>query len=421
MTERPPTRQVPVLWVITDQLPYPARNGITLPIFHYLEGLAASYRLRLVLLTDIHNQPQSCNLAENEARFGVILQIDLHRRDPLARLWNEIRGKEMFQHGWEAPYPIDVSGYERPDAILVSPMSAVAKWRRARVTGLRRIVPALAAVNDCTTAEYYFRGQAQVGAFRYRLKGAIDRFRSRLIGPIEQTLLAPYTSVFLQTQRDRELMARLVSDQTAARVVLAPNGVAESYLAIEPRPAGKVVFVGELSGEYASIVHWLVKEVWPLAAPANARAELVIVGRGASPELRLLMRGAARVVHLEYVPDLSTVYKEAMIAISPVFKGFGLINKTLEAMACGVPVVGGAEAFNGIAGFQPDIHGVVCGKRSTAEFAKALTPLMASRTLRDKTGRAGRLLVAGQFHWPATVQRLSQEIRQALVHEHLDP
>lgn len=404
---------LPLLWCVTDQLPFPPRNGITLPVFHYLEGLRGSHELRLILLHAADQPPQATELERNVQRFGPVVCVPLRRAPKWRRLLDEVRCREMFQHGWLTDRPSQpLAALAAPQALLVSPMSAVAKWRACAALPAQAGLVRLAAVNDCTTAEYYFRGQTQVGGGSQRLKGWLDRLRSHWIGRIERTLLAPYQTVLLQTERDRTLMAELVGPQTAAKVVLAPNGVAESCLSVQPIASHKLVFVGELSGEYAGIARWLVQDVWPALAVGQPQAALVLVGKGASVELRQLMAATPGVIHLDFVADLNDVYRDAMLAISPVFKGFGLINKTLEAMACGLPVVGGMAAFNGIAGFEPGRHGVVCQQRTTAEFVKALRQLMADPERRAQTGAAARALIAGQFKWATT---------QALLRRQLDP
>lgn len=400
---------LPLLWVVTDQLPYPPRNGITLPVFNYLKGLGETHRIRLILLVAGATSVQDVSLTANEELFGPVTVVPLTRKPKLARVFGELSCREMFQHGWEskgAPLAFD----PQPDAILVSPMSAVAKWRALHKVDVPLDIVQVAAVNDCTTAEYYYRGQTQIGHWKHLLKSRLDRIRSGLIGRIERKLLQPYRTVFLQTARDRELMAVLVGADVAQKVVIAPNGVAKKYSEVVSRDRQNVVFVGELSGEYGDIVYWLVNEVWPAVLNIDNEAVLQIVGRGASDELKTKIANTVRVQHVEYVDDLASVYAEAMVAICPVFKGFGLINKTLEAMACGVPVVGGIAAFNGIPGFQANVHGAVCATRTTKDFVATLSSLLNEPSMRKQIGSAGRQLVAGRFSWDATTELIDRAL-----------
>lgn len=50
----------------------------------------------------------------------------------------------------------------------------------------------------------------------------------------------------------------------------------------------------------------------------------------------------------EYQEDLTHFYRSNKVNISPVFKNYGLINKTVEAMASKTTVLGDLAAFNGV-------------------------------------------------------------------------
>lgn len=407
----------PTLLVVTDQLPYPPRNGITLPVYNYLLGLRAGHTVRLLLLVDTAAPPDAAALAENERLFGPIALFYLRRQPRLARVLGELSGQEMYQHGWRpvrgAPQPVLAA----VDALLVSPVSALAKWRAARLPLTVRGAVRIAALNDCTAAEYYCRAGQMPGGLASQLKGWLDRLRSRQIGRIERALVAPYSDLLLQTRVDVGFMRRLVAPQAAARARLAPNGVRREYFALEPDAGNDcVIFVAELSGEYAVIAHWLVSEVWPQVLQRSGVGRLMVVGKGASPALRAAMAEQPRLSHTTFVPDLGTVYGAAAIALSPVFKGFGLINKTLEAMAAAVPVVGGAAAFNGIDAFVAGQHGLAC-RRSTAEFVDAIVALLGDPQRRLALGLAGRALVAQDFRWERTVATIVGLLPPRLPHE----
>lgn len=400
-------KQIYDILIVTDQLPYPPRNGITLPVYNYAVGLMETQRVKLIFLADCNSPPTPDALAKNESIFGHVLVVYLSRRGKLIRMAREIAHVEMYQHGWVlAEKNFDI-GSLQADTLIASPMSAVAKWH---ATGLHNTVDcrlSIAAVNDCTTAEYFFREEQGFGGVKSIIKGMMHRLRSLQIAKIEAKLLAPYGHILLQTSKDQHLMGQLVSKETASRVVTVPNGVRADYFDLSPSPKnGNILFVAELSGEYSSIAKWLVDELWPEVLKQHPECQLVIVGKGASDNLKNTLRSAKNITHIEFVDDLAQLYREAMIVLSPIFKGYGLINKTLEAMAMSVPVVGGMAAFNGIQGFQPGIHGEACKTKNTAEFVTAISQLISDPVRRDAIGAAGRKLLQQQFRWEFAVDKL---------------
>jgi glycosyltransferase involved in cell wall biosynthesis len=140
---------------------------------------------------------------------------------------------------------------------------------------------------------------------------------------------------------------------------------------------------------------------------------LTIVGRNPSARLRACMAEAQGVEHIEFAGDLASVYRHAGVVWSPVFKGFGLINKTLEAMASGLAVVGGAAAFNGIQGFVAGTHGVGLATPNPTEFAQQTIALLESPASSAAMGQAARRLIKGQFNWERTVAAVRAAFEQA--------
>lgn len=399
----------PTLWLVTDQLPDPPRNGITLPLYHLGLRLMQQHPLRLVLLEDEAAPPTPQALARNEARFGPVQRIVLRRRGRAVRALAELRGREMYQHGWRLAGPAAPPAVGADDRLLVAPMSAVAAWDACGLAAQVHPRVRLAAVNDCTTAEYHLRRLQQPG--RAAPRAALDRWRCRFIAPVEARLLAPYDHVLLQTEADRDWLARLVGTPLAQRVTVVSNGVVDEFFGLQRSGRAAVLFVADLGGEYAGTARWLATQVWPAVAARHPHAELLVIGRRAGPALRAAFAAAPALRHLEHVDDLGAVYADAAVALSPVFKGFGLINKTLEAMAAGLPVVGGAAAFNGVAGFRAGVHGWVCDTPDAAPFSAALDTLLADPARREAIGQAARRLVDGTFRWERAARQVA-----ALLH-----
>lgn len=394
------------LWWVVDQLPFPPRNGITLPSYNHALKLSRLARLRVVLLFSDAQPPTQELLTKNEAIFGPIQLVPLRRRGLMQRLVGELSGREMYQHGY-VPAPGALVGPFRPDdRVVVTPMSAVAKLRACVSGGGWRAKLKLAIVNDCTAGEYRHRLQSCGAGPRARLKGSLDLLRSPHIGRIERAMLSEYDHVVLQTPRDVDLFRSLVRTGGATHLHSIPNGVNSDLFEVAASQAKRFLFLAELSGEHGALANWLISEVWPRVGPSDW--ELLIVGRGASKSLKDRLENTTSVRHLEFVEDISSIYGEASIALSPVFKGFGLINKTIEPMAAGIPVVGGRAAFNGIDGFINNVHGVCCDVAKPGLYAEAMRALMSDASLRSRMGAAGRTLVRSQFDWSKSSTKLER-------------
>jgi glycosyltransferase involved in cell wall biosynthesis len=174
-----------------------------------------------------------------------------------------------------------------------------------------------------------------------------------------------------------------------------------------------VLFVAELSGEYGPVAEWLCRAVWPRVRAAVPGARLTVVGRGAGPALRRCLAGTPCAEHFEFAADLAPLYVRSRVVWSPLWKGFGLINKTLEAMAAARPVVGGLAAFNGISGFVDGVHGRGLSRPDPHAMADATAQLLRDAPRAAAMGAAARELVRDAFRWERTAERLREALAGA--------
>jgi glycosyltransferase involved in cell wall biosynthesis len=98
-----------------------------------------------------------------------------------------------------------------------------------------------------------------------------------------------------------------------------------------------------------------------------------------------------------YVADLGAELASASVYAAPLTMGGGMKNKTLEAMASGLPIVGTPEAFAGMDLF-PGVHGVW----STPDrFADDLIALLRDELRQRLLGTAARAWVEQHADWNA--------------------
>lgn len=101
------------------------------------------------------------------------------------------------------------------------------------------------------------------------------------------------------------------------------------------------VFVGNLgySPNPYSLSLFLTRTM-PGLLEAVPRSKLLIVGKGAAPDLkRQAGRFAGSVEFLDFVPDLSKLFSEVAAMVVPLVFGTGLKIKSLEALSSGLPMV----------------------------------------------------------------------------------
>ena len=115
----------------------------------------------------------------------------------------------------------------------------------------------------------------------------------------------------------------------------------------------------------------------------------------------LVKAAGAGVTVVSDAPDLDPLYRGADIVLAPLPHGGGTKNKTLEAMAWGMPVLGTPQAFTGLP--QLDGDAFVVDNLEPERIAKRIAALRDDPELRFHLGYAARRYVAAA-HSPALAE-----------------
>jgi D-inositol-3-phosphate glycosyltransferase len=232
----------------------------------------------------------------------------------------------------------------------------------------------------------------------------------------------------------RELIEDYGADPRKIRII--PAGVdvrtfhpvdrrlARSSLGL-PQDALIVVYVGRLLPR--KDIRNAVRALAILRRILSVPVTLMIVGGetaepdpAATPEIGEIQRLASELGIADRVmltgkraqTELATYYSAGDVAVTtPWYEPFGLTP--LEAMACGVPVIG--SAVGGIQyTVQDGITGLLVPPRDPDALARRLRQLLTRRELRLGMGEAGLRRIRDEFTWPVTATRVASLYEELL-------
>jgi glycosyltransferase involved in cell wall biosynthesis len=206
--------------------------------------------------------------------------------------------------------------------------------------------------------------------------------------------------------------------------------LARSVLGL-PAEAPIVVYVGRLLPR--KDVRNVVRALALLKRTVVAPVMLLIVGGetaepngAATPEIGAIRHLAAeldvadRIILTGKRPqaDLATYYSAGDVAVTtPWYEPFGLTP--LEAMACGIPVIG--SAVGGIQYTVEDgITGLLVPPRDPHALAVRLRQLLTRRAVRLRMGEAGLQRVREGFTWSVTATRVASLYQELLAPEGME-
>jgi len=344
----------------------------------------------------------SIQLAKNREYVDELWVVERYKKLKLVRIRDELLVRNPYFLGWT--YDINemrryLSGHAF-DVIWVSPFLAC-DVIDPLFEVLRPRPIYVAGINDCTTA--VFRGEMKLLVMKYlglktRILYILHWLRSWPISRIEAKVLRKYDLILAQTGVERTWLNTISKGELDTKTIILSNGVNEALFKNPITANDKdILFLGKLTGIYSDVASWFIDEVWGMIKTYQPRTRFFIVGKGASATLRQKIVQDKRIIYKEYIPNIQDIFKGKGVSIAPTFKNYGTINKVIESMAAGVPVVGDSGSFNGIQGFQNNRHGVVANDAKA--IANSVIKLLDSPRQYISIAYSARQLVQKQFSW----------------------
>lgn len=234
--------------------------------------------------------------------------------------------------------------------------------------------------------------QLQTGTAEKPLR---DRLNLPLLRRYERRYVQKFTDLVITTAEDRQFFAP-IAGQTPLHVV--PNGVDLVQFPYRSADPGghSLIFVGAM--DYIANVDtakFLAQEILPPLRQRYPDATLYLVGNKPTAAVQALGNWPGVIVTGQ-VDSVAEYLHRATVCVVPMRIGFGIKNKTLEAMAAGVPVVASDRGLEGLAVDQPQR---ALRANSVEEYVGAIAQLFDRPELRATLSQRGRELIEETFTW----------------------
>ncbi|MDY7022687.1 MAG: glycosyltransferase family 4 protein, partial [Cyanobacteriota bacterium] len=224
-----------------------------------------------------------------------------------------------------------------------------------------------------------------------------DRLNLPLLKRYEQRYCSKFSVIVATTEEDRE---QLQAFNPEAKFEIIPNGVDLEQFPQRPEDPGghKLIFVGTM--DYIANIdaaRFFSLEVFPELRKRYPDATLALVGARPVPEVSELSDHPGIEV-TGRVPSMAEYLHQATVCIVPMRIGFGIKNKTLEAMATGVPVV---SSDNGLEGLSVDGSVPLRALRANRveEYIDKISQLFEDAQLRQQLSENGQNLIESEYTW----------------------
>lgn len=392
-----------ILFVIS-RFPYPPFRGDKLKIFNLIRELSS--RNDVSLLSFVQNESDRRWVPELEKLCRHVETVHHSVPRALLRCAQAIPGKTPFQLAFfrsaEMERRLERCIEEvRPDVIHTH-LIRMAPYTEGRVD-----IPRVLDLTDAVSI--YLRRFAD--STRNPFKKLFLNEEWRRIKNSEP-VLERFNCSLVCSETDRTALRQTAP---AARIEILENGVDMKTFAPDPGRVPDpetVICTGNMSYfPNADGVKYFTRVIFPLIRRDVPGVRLLVVGQNPSASIRAL--GGDGITVTGAVPDIREYYLKSCVAVSPIRFGSGTLNKVLEPMALGLPVVATSVGVEGLP--LRDGEHLLIGK-TPDEFARHVVRLLREDGLARRIGARAQELVRGRYSWE-TIARTLEGYYQSILRD----
>lgn len=234
-----------------------------------------------------------------------------------------------------------------------------------------------------------------------------DRLNQPLLKRYEQRFSQKFSTIVVTTDDDAQQFKTFAPNTPIATI---PNGVDFGdfpYRSIDPNNHD-LIFIGAMDN-LANIdaARFLAQEIFPQVRSHYPDSRLMLVGSRPVSEV-LELNQLPNVVVTGAVPSMADYLHRATVCVIPMRTGFGIKNKTLEAMAAGTPVVASDRGLEGLT-LDPDRPCALRANNPT-EYSAAILQLLDNMALRESISHQARAYIERDFTWEQAGRRYESAI-----------
>jgi glycosyltransferase involved in cell wall biosynthesis len=225
-----------------------------------------------------------------------------------------------------------------------------------------------------------------------------DKINLPLLQRYEKNYCSKFTNIVVTTQEDKQQLQQFNKN---AEIAVIPNGVDLVSFPNRPTDPGgnRIIFIGAMDN-LANIdaVCFFSNEVLPEIQKLYPDTTFDIVG--SRPDPQVLALGQKPGINVTgRVPSMAEYLHKSTVCVVPMRTGFGIKNKTLEAMAAGIPVVGSDRGLEGLAVDDINTPRRALRANQTAEYINALSQIFEDSQLRHQLSINARQFIETNFTW----------------------
>jgi len=243
------------------------------------------------------------------------------------------------------------------------------------------------------------------------LRKCFFKLGARLLRPLEAFICRRSDLIAAISEGDRRLLAADCATRPITLLPLAPSLAPDNDLPPAVPPGPNVLFVGAMYRAFnVEGVRWFLEHVWPRVLAQVPTARFYVVGYNPPPEI-VAWHDGKHVWVVGFAESLGAWYRAATVSVSPLLVAGGLLQKVLDALALGVPVVATTVSNHGV-GATDGEHLLLAD--TPQAFADAVVRLLRDPDLRRRLVESAGRFVREHYDLDIALRRWEKLWRESL-------
>jgi glycosyltransferase involved in cell wall biosynthesis len=387
---------------IVSELPFPSRNGVTIPTSNYIKLIhSIGYSIDLIIIGNTNYSLESKEYCDFINKTYIVKT----KKNKLKSIYQEIiKVKPFFNnYTYEIDNIYDILKKNGSYQMLVSSPINTTELALNILNIHQEIFKfkpfSIAGISDCYTS--VLKTPMSINNnFKNNIRKLIRSYRANKMANMEFKILNHFDRIFVQTNKDAVWIKKISQKRLNSKVEIFTNGVDESLFNINQPFSKNFIFVGSLKSiDYQNNLLWIYKNIWKVLIKEFDDLKLYVYTGGYLPQenFQKMINDKTIIFYNDFVEDIKDVYQDKAICFAPIFKDYGFINKVAEAMTTGLVVVGDASAFNGITGIK-DGENVLISK-DIESFLRNIRGILKDETKYKEISKNAKNLAIEEFRW----------------------
>ena len=386
--------------IITPRIPFPPYRGDKLKVFNIGRELLKNNSV--TILTFLRNKRQLKEIEELKKHNLNVLFIKISVIESCLNIIKSVFTQLPFQVSWYKSKGMK----HKVNDLINSGSFDVAYFhliRTAQYIPEQKNKGSILKVIDFTDAVSLY-----LNRFHSIEKNPIKKF---LLG-IEKKRIEKYEKVankfdvvFICSEVDKEYLKK---QGVRANIKIIRNGVDVRQFEEEKieYDRNRIIFTGNMPyyANYDAAIYF-AKEIFPLVLREVPEAKFYIVGQ--NPPMRVRWLASSNIIVTGFVKDIKAEYLKSAVNVAPMRFGAGTLNKIIESLVIGVPVIATPIA---VEGFPAELKKIINVASTSDEFAKQVVRFLKNPVLRRQFMELDKLIIKEMLSWENIVAKFENDL-----------